>query len=129
MKTSIDVRIRPYAGEEDVPAFVNILNRELEADGVPNRESVEDNLASVRHPTDYFNPTRVLSAAEIDGRMIGSSDRQWVDTTDGLREYRLSGCVLPEFRRRGIGTALLRENERLQRELAETHDTDRPKVF
>ena len=69
MKTQIDVKIRPYAGEEDVPKFVSILNSELEADGVPNRESVEDNLAFVRHATDSFDPKRDLSIAEIDGEI------------------------------------------------------------
>lgn len=129
MKTDIDVRIRPYAGEEDVPDFVNILNAELEADGVPNRETVEDNLAYVRHTTESFDPKRDLSVAELDGKMVAYADRQWVDTTDGLREYRINGCVLPEYRRRGIGTALLRENERSQRELAASHKTDRAKVL
>src|SRR5689334_22374002 len=129
MKTDIDVQIRPYAGEEDVPDFVNILNAELEADGVPNRETVEDNLAYVRHTTESFDPKRDLSVAGLDGKMVGYADRQWVDTTDGLREYRINGCVLPEYRRRGIGTALLKDNERLQRELAASHETDRSKVL
>src|SRR5205809_953211 len=129
MKTAIDIQIRPYRGEEDVPKFVNILNAELAFDQIPNRESAEDTLAWVRHPSKGFDASRDLSIAEIDGQMVGYSQRQWVDTSDGLREYGLNGAVLPEFRRRGVGTALLRENEQRQRELAGTHDTDRPKVF
>ena len=104
-------------------------NAELEADGVPNRETVEDNLAYVRHTTASFDPKRDLSVAELDGMLVGYADRQWVDTTDGLREYRINGSVLPEYRRRGIGTTLLKDNERLQRELAASHETDRPKVL
>ena len=56
--TEVDVKIRPYAGEEDVPTMVDVFNAELEADGVPDLETVEDNLAYVRHPTPRFDPAR-----------------------------------------------------------------------
>ena len=58
-----------------------------------------------------FDPARDVTIAEIDGEPVGFAERGWVDTTDGtFREYRCDGAVLPEWRRRGIGTALLAEN-------------------
>ena len=94
--------------------------------GVPNRESVEDNLAFVRHPSDGFDPARDILIAEVEGKVVGGTEQSWVDTNDGLyREYRVNGCVHPDWRRRGIGTALLVENERRARELAATHQTSR----
>jgi len=126
METALDLKIRNYAGEQDVPPMVAAINAEFEADGVPNRESVEDNLAFVRHPSDGFDPARDILIAEVEGKVVGGTEQSWVDTNDGLyREYRVNGCVHPDWRRRGIGTALLVENERRARELAATHQTSR----
>jgi ribosomal protein S18 acetylase RimI-like enzyme len=50
-------------------------------------------------------------------------------TTDGLREFRHGGAVDPAWRRRGIGTALLAENQRLLIELATGNPTSSPSVF
>ncbi|HEX2222441.1 MAG TPA: GNAT family N-acetyltransferase, partial [Candidatus Limnocylindria bacterium] len=46
-----------------------------------------------------------------------------------VREYRLFGGVDPAWRRRGIGTALFADNQRRARALAETHRTERARVF
>lgn len=123
-------RLRPYAGEADIPILVDIVNRELEHDGVPNRESVDDKRAHYRHTSEMFDPARDVTIAEVDGHPVAWGDRSWVDTTlEPFREYRCDGAVLPEWRRRGIGTALLAENILRQRELAATHQTDRPRIL
>ncbi len=125
----LTLTIRGFAGEQDVPDLARILNSELEADGVPNREAEADMLIWIRHPTETFEPTRDIDLAVVDGRPVGITDRSWVDTNDGKREYRINGSVLPEFRRRGVGQTLLERNEQRTRELAATHEIDRPKIF
>jgi mycothiol synthase len=127
--TQLGLKIRPYAGEQDVPDIARVLNAELEADGVPGRESEAELLSWFRNPSDSFNPVRDVFVAEIDGEVVATSDRSWVDTNDGLREYRVNGVVAPAWRRKGIGTALLANNEQGVRELAATHETDRPAVW
>jgi len=118
--------LRPYAGEADIPVIIDIVNRELEFEAVPFRESVAHATARYGHPSRSFDPTRDVTVAEIDGAPVGYGERSWVDATlEHTREYRMDGAVLPELRRRGIGGALLAENERRQRELAATHQTDR----
>ena len=123
--------LRPYRGETDIPVIVEIINRQLEADGVPFREDVGHLNAMYSKPSDKFDPARDATIAEIDGVPVAYSDRSWVDTTlePRMREYRMDGAVLPVWRRKGIGTALLHHNQAKQRELAQTHDTTLPRIF
>jgi mycothiol synthase len=125
------LRLRPFAGDSaDVAETVRISNTEFDADGVPNRVSLGGRAASWRHASEMFDSARDVTLAELDGRIVGFGVREWADTSDGsYRDYEVNGAVDPEWRRRGVGAALLAENERRQRELAATHTTDRQKVF
>ncbi|HEY7025189.1 MAG TPA: GNAT family N-acetyltransferase [Candidatus Limnocylindrales bacterium] len=128
--TALDLKIRPFEGLDDVPAFARILNNELKADGVPNFETEGDIRAWMSHPTDTFRPDRDVNLAFVDGAPVAYSEREWVDTNDGVyREYRINGAVLPEWRRKGIGTALLEYNVERARELAATQQTERQRVL
>ena len=123
------LRLRPYAGEADIPDMVRIFNAEAEADGLHNRTNIDELTAHVGHPSDAFQPVRDITIAELDGRVVGVATREAIDTTDGFREYRLDGEVDPAFRRRGIGRALLEENKRRQRELAAVDGSERTRIF
>jgi mycothiol synthase len=127
--TVAGMRVRPYRGPVDLPAIVKVTNAEHEADRLPWRATVEELLAEYGHPSDQFDPARDVTLAELDGEVAAFTDVNWVDTTDGLREYRISGAVHPDWRRRGIGTSLLQQNEASARTLAATYGTNRPKVL
>lgn len=128
-ETELDLKIRRYAGIDDATPIAAIFNAELKADGVPGYESEAGIRAWLRHPTDTFDPARDLDIAEVDGEPVAYAEREWVDTNDGNREYRINGAVLPEWRRRGIGTRLYERNLDAVRELAATHVTERPKIL
>jgi mycothiol synthase len=128
-KTLIDIALRSYRDESDAAVMAEIMNREWAADGVPSRESVADVAAWLRNPSEMFDAKRDVALAEVDGQVVAFADRNWVDTTDGLREYRIGGSVLPEWRHQGIGTQLLAENESRARQLAASHETDRKMVL
>jgi mycothiol synthase len=121
--------LRPYAGEADLPEMVRIQNAEWEADGIGYRETVAEEVAFHAHPSAQFDPARDSVVAEVDGHVVGHARCDWVDTSDGLREYRSRGAVDPAWRRRGIGSALLAECEWRQRQLAATHDTAMPRIL
>ena len=124
------LRLRPYAGEKDLAAVVSLVNLENETDGIPERSTLEGQRVHYANPSDKFDPARDVSIAEIDGRPVAYGSVDWVDTADGeLREYRVHGVVHPEWRRRGIGTAVLAHNEQHVRELTASHETDRPRVY
>lgn len=121
--------LRPYAGAADHPELVRIQNAEYAADGVRGRISVPELDAWLGHASEQFDPARDLRIAELEGVAVAFAWIDWTDTTDGLREYRTRGFVVPEARRRGIGGALFVDGVRRLGEMAATHETVRPRVL
>jgi mycothiol synthase len=121
--------IRRYRGEADIPEMVRVANAELAADASTERRTVESAIAEYRHASEQFDPGSDLHLVEVDGVIVAYGDVAWVDTTDGLREYRIGGCVDPAWRRRGIGRALLHANVARVRAIAAGHETDRPRFL
>jgi mycothiol synthase len=122
--------IRPLDVEADVAAFVRIINAENVADGNDERLTEHGERAWLAHVSDQFDPARDVVVAELDGKPVAIAIQNWADTRDGTaREYRLWGAVEPRHRGRGIGRALLADNERRARALAAGQSFDRPSVF
>ncbi|HEX6139929.1 MAG TPA: GNAT family N-acetyltransferase [Candidatus Limnocylindria bacterium] len=124
-----DLRFRSLSGDEDLHAMVGIFRAANQADGIDERISYEALANWIGHPSEHFEPSRDVLIAEVDGRPIGYGWTTWVDTSDGVREYATRGHVHPDWRRRGIGTAMLLRNEARLRELAGQHVTDRRKMY
>jgi len=119
---------RPYrAGDASVVTDLN--NRGDEADGVDWRSSPEETAAWLERSNDQFDVTRDVEIIELEGVPVAYSEVEWVDTTDGLREYRLGAAVDPDSRRRGIGRWLNRRMEAHARSLTAVYPTDRPQVL
>jgi mycothiol synthase len=128
--TLAGLRMRPFGGEVDLPAMVEVVNAENEADGLEERDSLEGMRAWLSSPSEQFDAARDVFVGELDGSIVAVAGGEWIDTRDGmLREHRLWGVVHPDHRRRGIGSAMLAENERRARALAATHDTDRERAY
>lgn len=121
--------IRPYGGEADLPEVARIQSAEWEADGVSERASVDALRAWWGSPSEQFDAARDVDLVEVDGQVVAVTQRDWVDATDGVREYRARGWVEPAVRRRGIGKMLLARNESIQRGLAASHETDRSLIL
>jgi mycothiol synthase len=130
MTVATDLRIRPYAGPEDVPEIVRLLNARNRADRVDERMSVGSLTAWLEHPTQSFDARRDAVVGELDGRVVAAGALDWVDTRDGeFREYRFWGGVDPELQGRGIGSTLVRYFEGRARELARAQAPDRVPVL
>ncbi len=54
-------------------------------------------------------------------KVIGYSRVGWFDLVDGKRIYHHFGYLIPEWRRKGIGRAMLRYNQQRLREIAKNH--------
>ena len=120
--------IRPYAGEGDLPEIVRVANSDLAHDGVRTVFTLDDQAPMYRTPSESFDAARDALVAEMDGMVVGTVRVDWVDNTDGTREYRSRGHVDAAWRRRGIGRRLLAAADGLIRERAAGHQTDRPRV-
>ncbi|MEO7395561.1 MAG: GNAT family N-acetyltransferase [Candidatus Limnocylindria bacterium] len=120
--------LRPYAGEADIPAIARIQNAEWKADGLKARTSHDELAAEYGQVSAGFDPARDIRIAVVDGTAVGFCMRDWADATDGVREYRSRGYMEPAWRRRGIGTALLADAGKRARDLARSHETDRPRI-
>lgn len=119
------VRFRAYAGEADIPAMVE-LKRLVNADlGVPDVASVGQEVAELRNLTHVDARADYIHAFAGD-RMVATSSIEWAETAAGQRHFYSRGWVLPEWRRHGIGTAMLQRNEARMVELAASMEHDHP---
>lgn len=120
------LRFRRFAGAADLRGMVRVSNAARGADGDPEVAT----LAMLE--VDYANltncdPATDILMADVDGELVAYSRVFWEDMTDGSRGYHSFGFVDPAWRRRGIGRAMLRHNERRSIEVGSGHTTDRPR--
>ncbi len=93
---------------------------------MPWRTDPEEQENWLSAANEHFDPARDMFMVEVDGTLVANADTEWVDTTDGLREYRMGCMVDPAWRRRGIGTWLQRTLEAHVAALAAANPTERP---
>jgi ribosomal protein S18 acetylase RimI-like enzyme len=98
------IRIRP-AREDEAPAILDLWGA-----GQTTASSTDD-VAAIRHLVRH-DPDALL-VAESDGRLVGTLIVGWDGWRGGM--YRL--VVVPDMRRTGIGTQLVRAAEARLREL------------
>jgi mycothiol synthase len=125
--TELRIQLRSFAGDADIPAMTTIANAAIEADRIQERLTEEQLRIDLR-PEEKFDPVADLRLAEVDGTPVGFVKVEFIDTNDGLREYRSWCEVHPAWRRRRVGTTLLGFAIDRIAALAASHDVDRPRV-
>jgi mycothiol synthase len=102
----------------DWGGLAELVNRARAADGVDEVHTAES-WAAEYPESEMFQLTRDVLIAEVDGRIVAQATG-YLTTRDGAVVAESSGAVLPELRRRGLGTALyLATHERLARQAAD----------
>jgi len=117
------VTFRGFRGEVDYPAMVNILKLTDEFDQIKQVTTLEDIQLSYSHLTNC-DPYQDMLFAEVDGEPIAYCRVFWKQQPDKDRIYWQFGALLPEWRRKGIGRAMVRWGERRLLEIASKHPQD-----
>lgn len=111
---------RAFRGEKDYPLIAAILRACSEADRLEQAVSLESVRGEFQHLINC-DPERDAVFVKVNGEPIAFGRVFWYPPASGEIVYVVRGAVLPEWRRRGIGTALLGWQEARLREIAAAH--------
>ena len=123
-----NLAFRKFRGEVDYPAMLAVIEGSKDTDDIERTDTLEDISRNYEHLTNC-DPLQDVLMAEINGQVIGYNRIFWEKLTDGNRIYTLFGFLLPAWRRRGIGSAMLHYAERRLREIADSHPKDGLRFF
>ena len=119
---------RRFRGEADYPLMVTILDACNAADRLDFVNTVDEIAWVFAHLTNC-DPVRDMLFAEVDGETVAFSRVWWTEEDSGERLYKSLGFVHPDWRRHGLGRAMLRYNERRLRQIAAGQPPELPKLF
>jgi mycothiol synthase len=114
---------RLFRGESDYAAMVTVLKSSKMADGIWDGETVADLANAYAHLGDC-DPFQNVLCAQVEGEMIGYNRAHWYTEVEGNSIYAHFGFLAPEWRRKGIGRAMLHHSERRLREVAAGRPAD-----
>lgn len=113
---------RQLQGEADYPAIAEVITASYAADGIEEVVGVDEVANDYAHPVNFDPKADVILAGDANGRVVGLNRVNWRINDAGERLYWQFGHVLPEWRRKGIGRAMLDYTE----ERARVHAQARP---
>jgi mycothiol synthase len=122
------LKFQQYSGTADLPKILAIVEACIDRDKI-------ERVLTLADLTDYYtrlencNPLQDLIFAEINGQAIGFIRGYWWEDLDLGLQYTHAGLVVPNWRDRGIGTAMLDWVEQRLRAIAATHSPALAKHF
>jgi ribosomal protein S18 acetylase RimI-like enzyme len=93
-----------------------VINGSKYADGIERSDTLEEITNNYKHLTNSDSDQDMV-VAKVNGVLIAYNRVSWRQQEDGKRVYTIFGYLLHEWRRRGIGTAMLRHGENRVREI------------
>jgi mycothiol synthase len=122
------LRFRRFRGDPDFPLMIDVLERAKTADGVEEVDTLE-NLRRNYSNLKNCDPYRDMVMVEGNGELIGYTRVTWWSELNGTHIYLHFGQLVPEWRGKGIGRALLRYNEAHLREISREHPADAKRIY
>ena len=120
---------RNWRDKSDLPAMLAVINASKTVDQEERHDTLEDLIQNYTHLTNC-DPRQDMLLAEIDGQVVAYSRvTWWVVAHSQERIYMSFGFVHPEWRRKGIGRAMLHHNQNRLREIAAGHPQDGSRSF
>jgi mycothiol synthase len=108
---------RLFQGAADLPALADLRQKVQASDGdiwFPGPDT---------NPLSTCDPLQDCLVVEIGNTMVGFTWLDWWAENDGRRLYLHLGWLVPEWRRKGIGHAILHWQENRLRQIASMHQT------
>jgi len=122
------LNLRHFQGESDYAQIAAVLTASEAADQTKH-EVTEGDIAKAYQHLSNCDPYHDMIIAEVNGEMIGYSRGWWLEDPDAQRLYIHNGFLIPEWRRKGIGRAMLLWMEKRLGEIALTHPPEPAKIF
>jgi mycothiol synthase len=123
-----EVRLRSFAGAADYPQMLAVI----EASKVVDRIERSDTLESLAHSYSRLtncDPYQDMIMAEAHGELLGYGRCWWLREHTGIRSYVHFGWVQPDWRHRGIGSAILSYLQKRLHVIALKHPADGPRYL
>lgn len=117
-----------FRGAADYPVIMDIFNACKGVDGFEYTMTQE----SVAHHFEHIvncDPRKDMFFVQVENQPIAYGRVGWYEESEGNLIYYSLGWVLPEWRRKGIGSAILKQNERRIREVAAGHPDNKLKFY
>ncbi len=119
---------RHYRGENDCAQLASVLTASQAADQVTRQVTAEDMAKALGHLS-RCDPYQDMIIVEINGEMVGYGRAWWTEGPLSSRAYDHIGFLVPQWRRKGIGRAMLLWLEEHLSDLAATHPPEITKFF
>jgi mycothiol synthase len=119
--------VRPFDPGRDHGALADLIGEANKADGTDWIPTAEELRADFAH-TPEFDARRDVLLAEVNGELVGAAETA-VRTRDGIGVHEMDGWVRPDWRRRGLGRALLHWTERRAAEVARVDGRTGPRAL
>jgi mycothiol synthase len=107
---------RMFDPVRDYQAYADLVGEANRTDGVDYAPAADELRVEFSHGTE-FDPRRDIVLALVDGDLVAAGQTS-VRTRDGKGVHQVEGWVRPEWRRRGLGRALLHWTELRAAEVA-----------
>ncbi len=111
------LQVRAWRGPADLPALADVFRRSMTADRI-DRIAGRAEWDQVQRGSAHYDPALDLQLVEAHGEVVGFLQTRWCRETSGIQIYRHFGVLVPEWRRRGLGTEMLACAHRRLREVA-----------
>ena len=119
---------RGFRGESDYPHMLAVIEGSKEVDQIERTETLEDLANNYAHLTNC-DPYQDMLFAEVDGQVVGYSRVTWWTEDSGNWIYLHFGFLLPAWRHKGIGRAMLRYNQNRLRQIAAEREDSAARYF
>jgi ribosomal protein S18 acetylase RimI-like enzyme len=123
------LRFRHLRGESDYDSIAAVLTGSQRADKCERNVTAENIATAYANSLTNCDPYTDIIIAEVMGEMVGYVRGWWVEEQPSKYFYHHNGFLLPTWRRKGIGRAMLNWMENHLKGIAEAHPHESEKYL